>query len=158
MVKRVLTKGKIDRQMSGQSSTTPFMKASDRNYSSMKNSRKGMTFDAIETIVRYSNCIDKLTSLVCKMNVKIDKQKALHKPQIYQDRPRGQSRNRQNNYQSRNRSFSSDRHQNINRGNYNRKNYRSNFRDRSRDNYMCDSRRNNYRLNDRHDNYRANDR
>ena len=36
-VKRVLTKEKIDRQMSGQSSTTPFMKASsENNYSSMK--------------------------------------------------------------------------------------------------------------------------
>ena len=33
--KRVLTKEKIDRQMSGQSSTTPFMKVSnDHNYSS----------------------------------------------------------------------------------------------------------------------------
>ena len=34
-VKRVLTKEKIDRQMSGQSSTTPFMKVnSEHNYSS----------------------------------------------------------------------------------------------------------------------------
>ena len=37
MRKRVLTKEKIDRQMSGQSSATPFMKASsENNYSSMK--------------------------------------------------------------------------------------------------------------------------
>ena len=51
--KRVLTKGKIDRQMSGQSSTTPFMKASsENNYSSMKSCKKGVTFDAIETIER----------------------------------------------------------------------------------------------------------
>ena len=41
IVKRVLTKEKIDRQMSGQSSATPFMKvSSDSNYSSMKGSNK----------------------------------------------------------------------------------------------------------------------
>ena len=41
MAKRVLTKEKIDRQMSGQSSTTPFMKASsENNYSSMKSCKR----------------------------------------------------------------------------------------------------------------------
>ena len=40
--KRVLTKEKIDRQMSRQSSTTSFMKVSnDHNYSSKKSSKKG---------------------------------------------------------------------------------------------------------------------
>ena len=116
-VKRVLTKDKIDRQMSGQSSTTPFMKvSSDSHYSSMKSSKKGVTFDAMETIEKNSNSIDKLTLLVSKMNMKIDKREAPYKPQMYQGRPRGQSRKRQNNYQSRNRSFSRDRYQNRNRG------------------------------------------
>ena len=51
--KRVLTKEKIDRQMPGQSSATPFMKASsENNYSSMKSSKKGVTFDAVETLER----------------------------------------------------------------------------------------------------------
>ena len=55
MAKRVLTKEKIDRQMSGQSSATPFMKASDvLNYTS-KHSKKGVTFDALETIERNSD-------------------------------------------------------------------------------------------------------
>ena len=72
--KRVLTKETIDRQMSGQSSTTPFMKvSSDSNYSSMKGIKKGVTFDAVEAIERNSNSIDKFTSLVSKMNVKMDK-------------------------------------------------------------------------------------
>ena len=49
--KRVVTKEKIDRQVSGQSSSTPFMKASsENNYSSMKGCKKGVTFDVIETI------------------------------------------------------------------------------------------------------------
>ena len=38
--KRVLTKEKIDRQMSGQSSTTPFMKVSDGHKSPFKDSSK----------------------------------------------------------------------------------------------------------------------
>ena len=57
MVKRVLTKDKIDRKMLGQSSATPFMKVSDEpNYSS-KHSKKGLTVDALETIERNSNSI-----------------------------------------------------------------------------------------------------
>ena len=60
--------------MSGQSSATPFMEASSNgNYSSMKSSRKGVTFDVMETIERNSDSIDKLTSLVSKMNMRIDK-------------------------------------------------------------------------------------
>ena len=111
--------------MLGQSSATPFMKvSSDSNYSSMK-SKKGVTFDAVDTIERNSDSIDKLTSLVSKMNMKIDKREVPYKPQIYQGRPIGQCRNRQNSYQSRKRSFSRDRNQNRNRGNYNRNSYRS---------------------------------
>ena len=72
--KRVLTKEKIDRQMSGQSSTTPFMKASsENNYSSMKSCKKGVAFDAMETIERNSDSIHKLASLVSKINIKMDK-------------------------------------------------------------------------------------
>ena len=100
-VKRVLTKEKIDRQRSGQSSATQFMKVrSDNNYSCMKASKKGMTFDMMETIKRNSESIDKLTSLVSKMNMKIDKREASYKPQIYDGRRRGQIRNRQSSYQS----------------------------------------------------------
>ena len=72
--KRVLTKEKIDRQTSGQSFATPFMKASsEHNFSSMKSCKKGVTFDSMETIERNGNSIDKLASLVSKMNMKMDK-------------------------------------------------------------------------------------
>ena len=72
--KRVLAKEKIDRQMLGQSSTAPIMKASSENsYSSMKFCKKGVTFDEMETIERNSNNIDKLTTLVSKLNMKMDK-------------------------------------------------------------------------------------
>ena len=89
--------------MSGHSSATPLMKASiENNYSSMKSCKKGVTFHAMETIERNSDSIDKLTFLVSKMNMKMDKQETQYKPQVYQSRNRSQNRQRQDNYQSRN--------------------------------------------------------
>ena len=115
--KRVLTKEKIDRQMSGQSSATSFMKASsEHNHSSMKNSKGGVTFDVIETIERNSDIIDKLTTLVSKMNMKMAKRETQYKLQIYQGRNRGQNRNRQDNYQPRSRSYNRDTNQSYNSG------------------------------------------
>ena len=71
--KRVLTKEKLDKQKSGQSTTSPFMKASKKN--EKKHDKKGVSFDALETIDRHSDSMDKLASLVSKLNMKLDKQK-----------------------------------------------------------------------------------
>ena len=59
LVKRVLTKGKLDRQLTGQSSM-PFMKATSSGdfHSPQNHQKKGVTFDAMETLERNSNCID----------------------------------------------------------------------------------------------------
>ena len=120
--KRVLTKQKIVKWMSGQSSKTPFMKVnSEHNYSSMRSCKKGVTFDVMETIKTNSNSKHKLTSLVSKMNMKMDKCEMHYKPQVYQGRNRGQNRHRQDHCHSRNRSYSRDRNQSYRgRGNYNR--------------------------------------
>ena len=40
-----------------------------------RNCEKGVTFDALETVERNSDGIDKLTSLVSKMNIKMDKKR-----------------------------------------------------------------------------------
>ena len=49
LAKRVLTKEKLGRQLTGQSST-PFMKAtSNDNHSPQNHHKKGVTFDAMET-------------------------------------------------------------------------------------------------------------
>ena len=83
--KGVLTKEKVDRQMSGQSSTTPFMRVShETNYSTKNSCKKGVTFDALEAIEKNNDSIDKLTSLVSKMNMKIDNCEAQYKPRVYQ--------------------------------------------------------------------------
>ena len=66
ITKRELMKEKLDRQLTGQSST-PFMRVTSNDNHSLPNSNKrGVTFDAMETLERNSDCIDKLTSLVIK--------------------------------------------------------------------------------------------
>ena len=103
--KQILTKEKIDKQKTGQSSTTPFMKASqDRS----KKSEKGVSFGTLETketIDRHSSSIDKLTSLVNKLDMKLDRQEAQYRPAVYQNRGRGGAQS-QSNYEYRNRSYS----------------------------------------------------
>ena len=65
LAKRVLTKEKLDRQLTGQSST-PFMKATNSSDSHLPqiHQKKGVTFDAMETLERNSDCIDQLMPLV----------------------------------------------------------------------------------------------
>ena len=87
--KRILTKEKIHKQKTGQSSATPFMKASQDK---SKKSEKGVSFGVLETketIDRHSTSIDKLTSQVNKLNMKLDRQEAQYRPAVYQNRGRG---------------------------------------------------------------------
>ena len=72
LAKRVLTKEKLDRQLTGQSST-PFMKASSNDNHLLQNHhKKGVTFEAMETLERNSDCVDRLTSLVSDMKMTMD--------------------------------------------------------------------------------------
>ena len=103
--KQILTKEKIDKQKTGQLSTMPLMKASqDRSKISEKGVSLG-TLEAEETIDRHSSSIDKLTSLVNKLDMKLDRQEAQYIAAVYQNRGRGHAQ-RQNNYEYRNRSYS----------------------------------------------------
>ena len=68
------------------------MKVSDGHKFSFNESKKGVTFDALETRERNSDSIDKLTPLVSKTNMKMDKPETQYKPQVYQGRKRGQNR------------------------------------------------------------------
>ena len=80
--KRFLTKEKIDRQMAGQSST-PFMKLTDKK-------RKSVTFDARDALEKTSENMERMTTLMNKMYIKLEQKEAPYKPQIYQ-RGRGQN-------------------------------------------------------------------
>ena len=147
LAKRVLTKEKLDRQLTGQSST-PFMKVTSNNdcHSPQNEQKKGVTFDVMETLERNSDCIDRLTSLVSDLKMTMDR-KPQYKQKIYQGRSRSQNNGRQN-FIPRNRSFSRGRNQGGNRGNLNnRNNYRQNYRIRSR------GRWNGHRSGDRSGNY-----
>ena len=76
LAKRVLTKEKMDRQVTGQSST-PFIKASSNDSHSPQNHhKKGLTFDAMEMLERNSDCIDRLISLVSNMKMTIDRKQS----------------------------------------------------------------------------------
>ena len=81
--KRFLTEEKIDRQMTGQS-TTPFMKLTEKK-------RKSVTFDARDALEKTSENMERMTALMDKMYIKLDQKEVPYKPQIYQ-RGRGQNR------------------------------------------------------------------
>ena len=111
LAKRVLTKEKLDRQLTGQSST-PFMKATSNGDSHLpiNHQKKGVTFDTMETLERNSDCIDRLTSLVSDLKMTMDRKQPQYKPKIYQGRSQNQNMGRQN-FTPRNRSFSRGRNQ-----------------------------------------------
>ena len=55
LVKRVLTKEKLDRQPTDQTST-PFMRmANNDKYSTQSNNKRGVTFDTMETLEETAN-------------------------------------------------------------------------------------------------------
>ena len=86
LAKRVLTKEKLDRQLTGQSST-PFMRTtSNDNHLPQNYYKKGVTFDAMEMLERNSDCIDRLMSLVSNMKMTMDRKQPPFKPKIYQGR------------------------------------------------------------------------
>ena len=108
--KWILTKEKIDKQKRGQSSATPFMKV---GHDKLKKSEKGVSFGTMETkntIDKHSSSMDKLTSLVNKLDMKLDRQECQYRPTVYNNRNRGCPQ-KQNNYKYRNRSYTQVRHQ-----------------------------------------------
>ena len=130
-------KEKTDKQLAGQSSSTPFRNARD-GY----NSKKVVTFDMQD---RLDDKIDKFTSMMSKLTAQGNNQNTLLKPKIYQGKRRGQTRNYydQGNYQNRCRSNSGDRRMSF-RG---RAHYGQNYRGRLQyvNNYRNDFRKGNFR-------------
>ena len=92
LAKQVLTKEKLDRQLTRQSST-PFMKATSNtdSHSPQNQQKKGVTFDAMETLERNSDCIDRLTTLVSDLKMTMDRKQPQYKPKIYQGRSQNQN-------------------------------------------------------------------
>ena len=78
---RVLAKEKLDRQLTGQSST-PFMKATSNNdsHSPQNQQKKSVSFDTMEMLKRNSDYIDCLTSLVSDLKMMMDRKQPQYKP------------------------------------------------------------------------------
>ena len=136
-VKRLLMKQQMDKK-AGQVTTSPFMQISQGNSKNKtEKSEKKVSFSAVEAIERTMDNIERLASLMDKMDTKLDRREDQYRTRVYQSRGRGCSY-RQNNYRSRNRSYSRDQYQNNyrSRGNYNNRggngNYRSNYRNNNR--------------------------
>ena len=104
--KRILTKEKVDKQLTEQTSTSPFM-------SIREGANRKVSFDTRDEL---GDKTDKLTVMLGRLAAKDNSKKRPFKPQIYQSRGRGQNRGySQRNYQNRNRlndrSSSRDRRQ-----------------------------------------------
>ena len=103
--KRILTKEKIDRQLSGQSSFTPFMSIRDSH-------NRKVSFDTREEL---GDKVDKLAVMIGKLATRDSGTSRQFKPQIYKSRGRGRNRGNydrhsydQQSYQNRYRSHSGD--------------------------------------------------
>ena len=70
--KRFLTKEKIDRQMTGQSST-PFMKLTEKK-------RKSVSFNAQDTLEKTNENMERMTALMDKMYIKLEQKDLPYKP------------------------------------------------------------------------------
>ena len=106
--KRILTKEKLHRQLTGQSSSTPFM--------SIRNGhQRRVSFDIKEKL---GDKIGKLAEMMGKLTTRYSRTNKQFKPQIHQSRGRGQNRNynynqgnHQDRYRPNNRSNSRNREQ-----------------------------------------------
>ena len=72
--KMILIKEKIDRQLAGQSSLTPFMNIKDGHIS------KKVTFDTQDGL---DDNIDRITSMISKLTAQDDNQNKQFKPKMY---------------------------------------------------------------------------
>ena len=123
--KRVLNKEGLDKQLTGQaSSTSPFMKMRDTTHSGQK---VLMKLQDLETV----------TSMMYSMSLQQDETKNLFKPQVYQKRGRGQRQNYDRDRSRNNNKQGQGLGQNRCRNDYRRNGFAQNFsrnngRDRGR--------------------------
>ena len=104
MAKTVLAKEQMDKK-AGQSSTSPFMQINQSSSKYKDKMEKKVSLSAVEAMERTTDNIERLASLMDRMDTKLDRREHQYRSRVYQGRSRGCSY-RQNNYGSRNRSYS----------------------------------------------------
>ena len=116
--KRILTKEKLDKQLTGQTSTSPFMSVKE-------GTNRRASFNTRDEL---GDKIDKLTVVTSKLTVKDNHERKPFKPQIYKSRAQTRSHG-QAGYQGRsdngNRGYSMN---NNTRQNYRGNRFRGNFK------------------------------
>ena len=139
MTKRILTKEKLDKQLTGQTSTSPFMSVKD-------GTDRRVSFNTRKEL---GDKIDKLTVVMSKLAAKDSYERKPFKPQLYKSR--GQSRSYgQGHYQAR--SDSGNRGYIVNnssRQNHKGNRFRGNFRGYDRQNNRENYRNEGYGSNNR---------
>ena len=108
--KKLLTKEQMDKK-AGQSTALPFIQFSQGSSKGKDKTEKKVSFSAVEDMERTTDSVERLASLMDKMDTKLDRREDQYRPRVYQGRSRGHSY-RQNYYGSRNRSYSRDCYQN----------------------------------------------
>ena len=88
MAKRLLTKEQMDKK-AGQSSTSPFMQVNHGSSKSKDKTEKKVSFSAVEVMERTTDSIERLASLMDKMDTKLDRREDQYRPRVYQGRSRG---------------------------------------------------------------------
>ena len=86
--KRILTKKQIDKN-AGQSSTSPFMQINQSSSKGKDKTEKKVSFSAIEAMERTTDSIERLASLMDRMDTKLDRREDQYRPKVYQGRNRG---------------------------------------------------------------------
>ena len=82
--KRLLIKEQMDKR-AGQSVTSPFMQASQNK----DKTEKKVSFDAVEVMERTSDSIERLATLMDRIDTKLDRREDQYRPRVYQGRNQG---------------------------------------------------------------------
>ena len=109
--KRLLKKEQMDKK-ARQSTASPFMQVSQGSpkiKDKSERSEKKVSFSTVEAMERTTDSIERLASLMDKIDTKLDRKEDQYRPGVYQGRGRGRGY-RQINYGSRNRSYSRDQY------------------------------------------------
>ena len=86
--KRLLTKEQMDKK-AGQSTASPFMQVNQGSSKNKDKMEKKVSFSDVEAMERTKDSIERLASLMDKMDTKLDRREDQYKPSIYQGRSRG---------------------------------------------------------------------
>ena len=108
--KRLLIKEQMDKK-AGQSTASAFMQVNQGSPKRKDKTEEKVSYGAVEAIETTTDSIERLASLMDKKDTKLDRREDQYRPRAYQGRSRGCGY-RQNNYGSRNKSFSRDWYQN----------------------------------------------